>query len=283
MTGPLDALSEAIESGAGLPAVARAAGAALGGSVALIDRSSAVLAVAAARRRRSRSCSRARGDVETLELRVADAVVGELRYRGSRRRSVADADADGLDPARARARALAGAGVGQRRGRRGSSCARCSAARSPTAATSSPAPASSPRTSTPAAGWSSRAPRRAPRRRATGGRGCWSSRCARCAPRARARSPSSASDGERAEVSAIVPVAEPEQLARAAQALGARARRLAAGLSPHRRPQPLGRRPGRPLPGRPGGAAGRQRRRGRRASSCSRSRTPAPTGCCCRR
>ncbi|MGH2987438.1 MAG: hypothetical protein ACRDLO_12230, partial [Solirubrobacterales bacterium] len=43
----LDALSEAIESGAGLPAVARAAGAALGGSVALIDRSSAVLAVAA--------------------------------------------------------------------------------------------------------------------------------------------------------------------------------------------------------------------------------------------
>ena len=44
----LEALSEAIESGAGLPAVARAAAAALGASVALIDRSSAVLAVAAA-------------------------------------------------------------------------------------------------------------------------------------------------------------------------------------------------------------------------------------------
>ncbi len=43
----LDALSAAIESGAGLPAVARAAATALGSSVAVIDRSSAVLAVAA--------------------------------------------------------------------------------------------------------------------------------------------------------------------------------------------------------------------------------------------
>src|SRR5918994_2189776 len=41
----LEALSEAIESGAGLPAVARPAGKALGARVALIDRSSAVLAV----------------------------------------------------------------------------------------------------------------------------------------------------------------------------------------------------------------------------------------------
>ena len=45
--GGLDALSEAIESGAGLPAVAGASAAALGASVALIDRSSTVLAVAA--------------------------------------------------------------------------------------------------------------------------------------------------------------------------------------------------------------------------------------------
>ena len=44
----LDALSEAVESGAGLPAVARAAAKVLDASVALIDRSSAVLAVAAA-------------------------------------------------------------------------------------------------------------------------------------------------------------------------------------------------------------------------------------------
>ncbi len=45
--GGLEALSEAIESGAGLPAVARAAASALDASIALIDRSSTVLAVAA--------------------------------------------------------------------------------------------------------------------------------------------------------------------------------------------------------------------------------------------
>lgn len=78
----LDALSEAIESGAGLPAVARAAGVALGASVALIDRSSAVLAVAASSSaEEGKLLSGEADDVEGLELRVADAVVGELRYR----------------------------------------------------------------------------------------------------------------------------------------------------------------------------------------------------------
>jgi hypothetical protein len=79
--GALDTLSEAIESGAGLPAVARAAGAALGASVALIDRSSAVLAVAASSSAEESKLLSGEGDVGTLELRVADAVVGELRYR----------------------------------------------------------------------------------------------------------------------------------------------------------------------------------------------------------
>jgi hypothetical protein len=77
-----DELAEAIESGAGLPAVVRAAGRALGASVALIDRSSAILAVAA-----SSSAEEGRllaGDAEDIgrvELRVANAAVGELRYR----------------------------------------------------------------------------------------------------------------------------------------------------------------------------------------------------------
>ena len=79
--GALDTLSEAIESGAGLPAVARAAGKALGASVALIDRSSAVLAVAASSSAEETKLLTGDGDVATLELRVADAVVGELRYR----------------------------------------------------------------------------------------------------------------------------------------------------------------------------------------------------------
>jgi sugar diacid utilization regulator len=79
----LEALSAAIESGAGLPVVARAAAKALGASVALIDRSSAVLAVAA-----SSSAEEGKllaggegGDMASAELRVADTVVGELRYR----------------------------------------------------------------------------------------------------------------------------------------------------------------------------------------------------------
>ena len=83
----LEDLSEAIESGAGLPAVSRAAGKALGASVALIDRSSAVLAVAATSSAEEGKLLAGEDGVETAELRVADAVVGELRYRsrGSQR------------------------------------------------------------------------------------------------------------------------------------------------------------------------------------------------------
>lgn len=81
---PLAALSEAVESGAGLPAVARAAAEALHASVALIDRSSAVLAVAAGSpSEEQRLLSGAEG-VATIELRVADATVGELRFRRRR-------------------------------------------------------------------------------------------------------------------------------------------------------------------------------------------------------
>ncbi len=79
--GSLEALSEAIESGAGLPAVARAAAAALGASLALIDRSSAVLAVAASSGAEEEKLLAGAADVSTTELRVADVAVGELRYR----------------------------------------------------------------------------------------------------------------------------------------------------------------------------------------------------------
>ena len=77
----LEALSEAVESGAGLPAVARAAARLLGASVALIDRSSAVLAVAGASSDQERKLLSGGEGVTTVELRVADAAVGELRYR----------------------------------------------------------------------------------------------------------------------------------------------------------------------------------------------------------
>src|ERR1700710_1339778 len=83
----LDALSEAVESGAGLPAVARAAARLLDASVALIDRSSAVLAVAGASPDQEERLAAGGGGgaggegVTVVALRVADTAVGELRYR----------------------------------------------------------------------------------------------------------------------------------------------------------------------------------------------------------
>jgi sugar diacid utilization regulator len=77
----LDALSEAVESGAGLPAVARAAARVLDASVALIDRSSSVLAVAGASPDQEERLLSGGEGVVTVALRVADTVVGELRYR----------------------------------------------------------------------------------------------------------------------------------------------------------------------------------------------------------
>jgi PucR family transcriptional regulator, purine catabolism regulatory protein len=79
--GSLEELSAAIESGAGLPAVARAAGRALGASVALIDRAGNVLAVAAASPDEERKLLGGGTAVETVDLRVADNPVGELRWR----------------------------------------------------------------------------------------------------------------------------------------------------------------------------------------------------------
>jgi PucR family transcriptional regulator, purine catabolism regulatory protein len=79
--GKLDALAEAVESGAGLPAVARAVAAVLDASVALIDRSSTVLAIAGASSDQEKKLLAGGPDVTGVELRVADSVVGELRYR----------------------------------------------------------------------------------------------------------------------------------------------------------------------------------------------------------
>ena len=79
--GALDALTEAVESGAGLPAVARAAARVLDASVALIDRSSAVLAVAGASPDQERRLLSGGEGIAVVELRVGGSPVGELRYR----------------------------------------------------------------------------------------------------------------------------------------------------------------------------------------------------------
>jgi sugar diacid utilization regulator len=84
--GAFSAITDAVEGGAGLPEILRAASRALDASLILIDRSAAVLAVAARSPADERSLMRDTEDVTTLELRVAESPVGQLRMRarGSR-------------------------------------------------------------------------------------------------------------------------------------------------------------------------------------------------------
>ncbi|MCW2985697.1 MAG: hypothetical protein JWR63_3267 [Conexibacter sp.] len=78
----LDAVTDAVESGAGLPEVIRAAARALDdASVALTDRSGAVLAVAARSPADERSLLADADGVDLHDLRVADEQVGQLRLR----------------------------------------------------------------------------------------------------------------------------------------------------------------------------------------------------------
>jgi sugar diacid utilization regulator len=77
----LNAITEAVESGAGLPDVVRAAARALEASLVLLDRTGSVLAVAARSPADERSLLDGAAGVETIELRVADVPVGQLRMR----------------------------------------------------------------------------------------------------------------------------------------------------------------------------------------------------------
>ena len=80
--GSLSAISDAVESGLGLPEVVRAAARALDASLVLIDRSSAVLAVAARSSADEKALMANAPGVSVHDLRVGDAVVGRLRLRG---------------------------------------------------------------------------------------------------------------------------------------------------------------------------------------------------------
>jgi sugar diacid utilization regulator len=80
--GSLEAITDAVGSGLGLPEVVRAAARALEASLVLMDRSSAVLAVAARSTADERALLSEVPGVSTHELRVGDAVVGRLRLRG---------------------------------------------------------------------------------------------------------------------------------------------------------------------------------------------------------
>src|SRR4029453_17954909 len=77
----LDALAESVESGAGLPETARCAAAALQATVGLIASRGAVLAVAAASPAEERELLSKKEGVTSIDLRVSEAVVGQLRFR----------------------------------------------------------------------------------------------------------------------------------------------------------------------------------------------------------
>jgi len=74
-------VSEAVESGAGLPTVARAAAHALDASVVIVDSASSVLAVACLSPEDERAVLAGEGATQALELRVADEQVGRMSLR----------------------------------------------------------------------------------------------------------------------------------------------------------------------------------------------------------
>jgi sugar diacid utilization regulator len=77
----LDAITEAVESGAGLPEVVRAAAKALDASLAVTDAWGATLAVAARSPAEERSLLSQGKGVTSAPLRVADTIVGTLHMR----------------------------------------------------------------------------------------------------------------------------------------------------------------------------------------------------------
>jgi sugar diacid utilization regulator len=77
----LAAITDAVEGGAGLPEILRTASRALDASLVMIDRSATILAVAARSPADERSLMQDTDDVVTIELKVADVSVGQLRMR----------------------------------------------------------------------------------------------------------------------------------------------------------------------------------------------------------
>jgi hypothetical protein len=77
----LGAVAAAVESGAGLPEVARACGRALDASVAVVDASSSVLAVACASPDDERAVLAGESGSERVDLLAGGAVVGRLHFR----------------------------------------------------------------------------------------------------------------------------------------------------------------------------------------------------------
>jgi sugar diacid utilization regulator len=88
----LDAITEAVESGAGLPEVVRAAARALDASLAVTDAWGATLAVAARSPADERALLSQGEGVTSIPLRVADTVVGALHMRAKAGRAPGQPD-----------------------------------------------------------------------------------------------------------------------------------------------------------------------------------------------
>jgi len=84
-------MTAAVESGAGLPEIVRAAARALDASLILADRGGAVLAVAVRSPADEQSLNAGGDGVERIDLRVADDAVGQLRMRARHRDAEAPA------------------------------------------------------------------------------------------------------------------------------------------------------------------------------------------------
>ena len=79
--GALEAVSAAVEAGAGLPEVVRAAARALDASLLLCDPAGAVLAVAARSKAEEGALGSAGRGVESIELRLRDELVARLSLK----------------------------------------------------------------------------------------------------------------------------------------------------------------------------------------------------------
>src|SRR5580700_5554252 len=94
----LEAVTEAVESGAGLPEVVRAAAKALNGSLAVADAWGATLAVAARSPAEERALLSQGKGVSSTPLRVGDTVVGTLHMRVTTASSDSDSGSDSAEP-----------------------------------------------------------------------------------------------------------------------------------------------------------------------------------------
>ena len=83
----LDAVCEVVESGGGLLELIRAASRALDASLVLVDRTRSVLATAARSPAEEKALVDGADDTTSIDLRLADEVVGQLRLRPRGRRA----------------------------------------------------------------------------------------------------------------------------------------------------------------------------------------------------